>query len=156
MKPTLTTERVQAALRREGTATTSTIAAGLGERASGVHRMLRTGVVDGWCRVVGKDGKADVYAWAVIDPAPPIEMRSDEQFERENAERSRRRRGGPVCAVCNDTHIMPTSEEEIDRLGAPRKWPCTSCPVPCDRCRVRQAAYCAMTPCGCSCHARKR
>lgn len=102
MKPTLTTERVQAALRRERTATTSTIAAGLGERASGVHRMLRTGVIDGWCRVVGKDGNADIYAWAVIDPAPPIEMRSDEQFERENAERGRRRENAGTLGRCDE------------------------------------------------------
>lgn len=90
MKPTLTTERVQAALRREGSATTSTIAAGLGERVPGVHGVLHRGVTEGWCRVVGKDGNADVYAWAVIDAAPAIKIRPDAQFAAELAERIER------------------------------------------------------------------
>lgn len=149
MKPTLTTERVQAALRREGTATTSTIASGLGERVPSVHRMLRTGVVDGWCRVVGKDGNADVYQWAVLEKAPPIEMRSDEQFARENEERTRRRRGGPTCDVCNDTHVVPSRSGDS-------YWQCTSCPTPCEKCRQHLGSFCQSTPCECDCHARKR
>jgi hypothetical protein len=64
---------------------------------------------------------------------------------------------GPTCSVCNDTHVMPTSDEEIARRGAPHNWACTSCPTPCEKCRGRfrdggASAFCAETPCVCRCH----
>lgn len=55
----------------------------------------------------------------------------------------------PVCARCNDTHVM-----HLEELG--RDVPCTACPVPCSgdvSCRVAgTGAYCATTPCNCACH----
>lgn len=51
----------------------------------------------------------------------------------------------PVCATCNDTHLMTLGDRDVM---------CTRCPVPCSRCRSKpQGAYCATTPCACSCHA---
>ena len=52
-----------------------------------------------------------------------------------------------VCQTCNDTHTMLLR----DRMVA-----CTRCPVPCAKCRQRRkgapGAFCAVTPCGCTCH----
>lgn len=48
-----------------------------------------------------------------------------------------------VCSVCNDTHLMSVGE---------RQAPCTRCPVPCEKCRVR-GAYCETPRCACACHA---
>jgi hypothetical protein len=49
----------------------------------------------------------------------------------------------PVCKICNDTHRMEAPE---------RLYPCTHCPVPCEKCRGGRSAYCATTPCACGCH----
>ena len=52
-----------------------------------------------------------------------------------------------VCKTCQDTHQMWMSDLE-------RKVPCTACPTPCQVCRFEgKGAYCATTPCSCSCHA---
>jgi hypothetical protein len=54
-----------------------------------------------------------------------------------------------VCLACNDTHLMWLASLERDV-------PCTHCPVPCHQCRLRGiGAYCAKTPCVCSCHDKK-
>lgn len=86
----LLSDRVRSALKREGRATAPTIAAGLGERVASIHSVLVRGVADGWCVKVGADGHADVYSLKEIPAAPTITMRSDEQFERELAERVKR------------------------------------------------------------------
>lgn len=51
----------------------------------------------------------------------------------------------PVCSACNDSHEVWSERFERNIL-------CTRCPVPCDKCRVKQGAYCEHTPCNCSCH----
>ena len=52
----------------------------------------------------------------------------------------------PVCAVCEDTHVMHL-ESQGDVM-------CTHCPVPCGQCRAsRNGPFCATTPCSCECHA---
>ncbi len=51
-----------------------------------------------------------------------------------------------TCTRCGDTHEM--------KLGN-RKVPCTGCPVPCDKCRGKLTAFCALTPCACPCHAKR-
>lgn len=54
-----------------------------------------------------------------------------------------------VCLVCNDSHTM-----WLERLE--RHVPCTHCPVPCKNCRFKKiGAYCAHTPCSCTCHESK-
>lgn len=52
----------------------------------------------------------------------------------------------PICSACNDTHLMGEG------------WACTRCPTPCEDCRSRGPGrfggpFCAVTPCGCKCHA---
>ncbi len=50
----------------------------------------------------------------------------------------------PVCTTCNDTHTMTLGDRSVM---------CTRCPVPCSRCRAGgTGAFCAATPCACSCH----
>lgn len=51
----------------------------------------------------------------------------------------------PVCATCNDTHLMTLGEQEVM---------CTRCPTPCEKCRSRPppGPYCQTTPCPCACH----
>lgn len=50
----------------------------------------------------------------------------------------------PVCSVCNDTHYV---DHDSGRQL------CTSCPVPCQRCRAGgNGPFCESTPCGCECH----
>jgi hypothetical protein len=49
----------------------------------------------------------------------------------------------PVCATCGDTHVMALGDRRVN---------CTACPTPCGKCR--DGAYCAQTPCRCSCHAK--
>ena len=52
----------------------------------------------------------------------------------------------PVCARCNDTHLVTSHEEG-------RQVMCTSCPTPCGKCRgAHGGAFCATTPCTCECH----
>ena len=51
-----------------------------------------------------------------------------------------------VCARCNDTHLMWLDDRQV---------PCTSCPTPCDKCRIDYAAFCERTPCPCVCHCGK-
>lgn len=59
----------------------------------------------------------------------------------------------PVCARCDDTHWM----ELEDSLGQWKRWPCTACPVPCQKCRVGgTGAFCGSTPCACTCHAPEK
>lgn len=53
-----------------------------------------------------------------------------------------------VCAKCRDTHTIPAPEDSSCLF-----WMCTDCPTPCSECR--RGAYCARTPCGCSCHAER-
>ena len=55
----------------------------------------------------------------------------------------------PVCATCNDTHLMTQAREgDNDRTVM-----CTACPTPCQKCRKDgRGAYCARTPCRCACH----
>ena len=58
----------------------------------------------------------------------------------------------PVCERCNDTHKMiierGTDEQEVM---------CTGCPVPCRECQGGGfKAFCAETPCSCSCHAKSK
>lgn len=55
----------------------------------------------------------------------------------------------PVCKTCNDTHRMTQAREgDNDRVVM-----CTSCPVPCQRCRAGgRGAFCEKTPCRCACH----
>lgn len=54
----------------------------------------------------------------------------------------------PVCAHCNDTHVMHNEERGTS-------WPCTFCPVPCAECRAGgNGPYCVRTPCVCTCHAK--
>lgn len=55
--------RVRAALRRQHTTTGSTLARGMGERATSVCRWLNLGVTEGWARVVRKEGPASVYEY---------------------------------------------------------------------------------------------
>lgn len=51
-----------------------------------------------------------------------------------------------VCSRCNDTHLM--SWDDGDRMVS-----CTSCPVPCQKCRAGgYGAFCGKTPCACECH----
>lgn len=57
------------------------------------------------------------------------------------AEAQRTSEARPVCDRCNDTHTVK---------GEERTSLCTACPTPCDRCKA--GAYCATTPCSCSCH----
>lgn len=55
--------------------------------------------------------------------------------------------GRPICKVCNDTHRMPWSNEDMPEVM------CTFCPTPCQRCRAGgNGPYCEKTPCSCSCH----
>lgn len=49
----------------------------------------------------------------------------------------------PTCKTCNDTHKMWLERKE-------GFVPCTKCLTPCNECR--DGAYCAETPCKCSCH----
>lgn len=52
---------------------------------------------------------------------------------------------GAVCKRCDDTHIM-----EMADIG---KVNCTSCPVPCKKCRKNgNGAYCEVPLCDCDCH----
>lgn len=51
----------------------------------------------------------------------------------------------PICTQCNDTHRI---HRESGTTVA-----CAWCPVPCERCRQKLGAFCASTPCACSCHA---
>lgn len=50
-----------------------------------------------------------------------------------------------ICSTCSDTHRMPLGDGEV---------PCTRCPTPCRDCASQRGAgaYCASTPCPCSCH----
>jgi hypothetical protein len=55
-----------------------------------------------------------------------------------------------VCKRCNDTHYVDMGE----RLGQQM---CTACPKPCPGCKGGPSnAYCATTPCTCSCHKSTR
>lgn len=76
----------------------------------------------------------------------------EEQDEAQDpaANRAADRQGPIVCVRCNDTHLVLDHEEG-------RTFMCTSCPTPCDVCRVDPAtkhrgAYCFETPCRCACH----
>ena len=58
------------------------------------------------------------------------------------------------CKSCSDTHSV-WSPNRCQWIA------CTSCPQPCERCRVAgferfkyDGAYCAKNPCKCSCHSR--
>lgn len=57
----------------------------------------------------------------------------------------------PVCDSCHDTH-------EVHNNGRGVTVMCTRCPVPCRTCATDngRGAYCASTPCACSCHKNKR
>lgn len=51
-----------------------------------------------------------------------------------------------VCKRCNDSHKM--WHDGLESIVM-----CTSCPVPCQKCRFEgKGAFCAQTPCKCSCH----
>ncbi len=53
-----------------------------------------------------------------------------------------------VCTTCDDTHVIHSEERGTS-------WACTSCPTPCEHCRVPQGAFCKTTPCNCRCHEGK-
>lgn len=51
-----------------------------------------------------------------------------------------------TCETCKDTHMMTLGDREVM---------CTHCPVPCQKCRAGgNGAYCASTPCACTCHTK--
>jgi len=51
----------------------------------------------------------------------------------------------PTCSTCNDTHAVTLDGAIVT---------CTRCPTPCTSCASHNGtgAYCAATPCACSCH----
>src|SRR5690242_17955735 len=54
-----------------------------------------------------------------------------------------------VCSTCDDTHEMTLHRPNGDE----RKVMCTSCPVPCERCRAGgNGPYCTTPRCACDCH----
>lgn len=55
------------------------------------------------------------------------------------------------CLACHDTHEMTLHRENGDEQTVM----CTRCPVPCPKCRgaMGKSAFCATSPCPCTCHA---
>lgn len=83
-----------------------------------------------------------VQRQAIADACAQVASASARELERQRPS---------VCSSCNDTHVMALGERDLM---------CTRCPTPCEACRGRTmfgvpTAYCASTPCSCSCHASK-
>lgn len=64
----------------------------------------------------------------------------------------------PDCATCGDTHrvVLGMRAEGDGTFDGP----CIACPRPCDSCTGRMpngkpSAYCATSPCACTCHRRE-
>ena len=106
-----------------------------------VLKSSQKSTIDSWCERCGAiriwNELGTLSSW--IEPTP---------FKKKPTKRVNK--NAPICNRCNDTHEVHSEEKGTSFM-------CTSCPLPCQNCRVGgNGPYCEDVPCSCNCHLEKK